>query len=247
MCWSFGASATLAVSGVAATGYFYRKGEDKALYLSLFYFTLMEVIQTYTYTVIDQCFNPNNTFITRLAYLHVAFQPFFFNALAMYFIPHQVRKKIQPLVYFICTLAAMALIVRILPLAWQQYCYQIKYYVPFMKNVIYQVPFCGETTCSTTGSWHLEWAISAGFNWYLDRVYFVTVFILPLLYGSWKSTLYATLMGPVITLLLTATANEFAAVWCLFSMAILLLMLNSPVRKLLYVNSFYGFKCAGFR
>jgi hypothetical protein len=232
----------LAVTGAVASVYFYKKGESKALCFALMYFTVMEIIQAYTYTVIDQCFNPNNTFATTLAYIHIAFQPFFFNAIAMHFIPQQQRQKIEKTVYFLCALAAIAMLVRIMPLEWLRYCYEVRYRVPFTDTLIYQVPFCGDVTCSTSGSWHMQWAIKAGFNWYLDRVYFVSVFILPLLYGSWRATMYAALMGPAVTMLLTDTANEFAAVWCLFSVAIILLMIKLPIRQYLYVKTFYGFR-----
>jgi hypothetical protein len=119
--------------------------------------------------------------------------------------------------------------------------------VPFFKHLIYQVPFCSDITCTTSGEWHMHWGIRAGFNWYLDRAYFMSVFLLPLCYGSWKATVYSTLMGPVITLLTTHNANEFAAVWCLYSVGILLLLFKLPIRQYLYVNSYYGFKPALFK
>ena len=202
----------------------------------------MEILQTYTHTVLDQCLNPNNIRATYLAYAHIAFQPFFFNAIAMHFLPDALKLRIQKTVYALCAMASIALFVRVMPIHWEMYCYQIRYYVPFLHDYLYKVPFCGEQTCSTTGAWHFEWAIKAGYNWYLDRVYFAAVFILPMLYGSWRATLYAGIMGPVLTMLVTDNANEFAAVWCLFSVAILLLMLKLPIRKYLYVHSFYGIK-----
>jgi hypothetical protein len=247
MCWSGQASATLAVVGAVATIYFWKKGEAKALWISLLYFTVMEIIQTYTYTVINRCYDPRNNIITTLAYIHIAFQPFFFNAIALHFIPEHRRKKIQKYVYFLCALATVALIIRIMPLQWERFCYEVRYYVPFMKHLLYQVPFCGELTCSTSGGWHMEWAIKAGHNWYLDRVYFMSVFLLPLFYGSWRATMYGAIMGPGITLLTTDTANEFAAVWCLYSVALVLLMILPPARKLLYVRSYYGSGWFGYK
>lgn len=245
MCWNIAASASLAIAGTAGAVYFWKKGEDKALCLSLFYFAVMEMIQTYSWTVIDQCFNPRNTMVTTLAYIHVAFQPFFFNALAMHFIPAHQRKKIYKGVYLLCALASAAMIIRILPMEWAQYCFNILYRVPFTEDILYRIPFCGGDTCTTSGAWHMEWAIRAGFNWYLDRVYFVSVFVLPLLYGSWKATVYAAI-GPFITLLTTETSNEFASVWCLYSVALVLLMMKLPIRNYLYVDSFYGRQWFGF-
>ena len=80
MCWSGEASAVLAATGLVSTAYFYSKGESKALCGALAYFSLMEVLQAYTYTVIDECMNPSNQIATFLGYLHITFQPFFINA-----------------------------------------------------------------------------------------------------------------------------------------------------------------------
>ncbi|MFT6985498.1 MAG: hypothetical protein ACJAT7_001308 [Psychromonas sp.] len=238
MCWSGEASATLAVAGVTGAIYFYKKGEPKVLCSALLYFTLIEILQAYTYTVIDQCQNPENIWATTLSYIHVSFQPFFFNAIALHFIPADRREKIQKYVYAICTLATIALLIRVLPLDWEYYCYQMSSYIP----TSYKVPFCGPETCSQTGSWHIEWAIRAGYNWYLDKAYWVSIFILPLLYGSWKVTVYCIITGPMIAILTSSSANEFVAVWCIYSAGIILLLLNQPIRKYLYVDSFYGSK-----
>jgi hypothetical protein len=52
MCWSGEASATLATIGLTSTAYIAYKGEDKALWMPLGYFALMELLQAITYTVI---------------------------------------------------------------------------------------------------------------------------------------------------------------------------------------------------
>ena len=39
----------------------------------------MEIIQYFQYKVIDQCNNKWNKFLTQLGYLHICFQPLFFN------------------------------------------------------------------------------------------------------------------------------------------------------------------------
>lgn len=64
MCWSGEASACLAVTGFASTAYFYRQGESRVLCAALAYFSLMELLQAYTYSVIDECFNPRNQIAT---------------------------------------------------------------------------------------------------------------------------------------------------------------------------------------
>lgn len=242
MCWNAEASAVLAVAGIASATVGFRKGEPRAICYALLFFSLMEVIQTFTYFVIDECMNPANVWSTRLAYFHIALQPFFFNAIALHFIPEPTRQRIQKPVYAICLLCTIAIIVRVLPLEWQRYCYNIIYHVPFFENIQYRFPFCGKETCSVSGEWHMKWQIVAGYNWWLDRSYFFAVFLMPLLYGSWKALFYGILTGPLLAGLTTNNTNEFAAVWCLYSVGILLIMFNTPLRQKLYVDSFYGYK-----
>ena len=45
MCWSGEASATLATIGLTSTAYVAWKGEKKALWIPLGYFSLMELLQ----------------------------------------------------------------------------------------------------------------------------------------------------------------------------------------------------------
>jgi len=44
-------------------------------------------------------------------------------------------------------------------------------------------------------------------------------------------------MGPVISDLTTTDPNEYIAVWCLFSIALCLAVIKSPVRKHLHVRA----------
>ena len=58
MCWSGEASIALSAVGIAGTVYAAYRKEPVALWICLGYFTLMEVLQAYTYTVIGQCSDP---------------------------------------------------------------------------------------------------------------------------------------------------------------------------------------------
>jgi hypothetical protein len=71
MCWSGEASAVLATVGLATTAYVAYKGEDKSLWIPLAFFSLMELLQAFTYSVIDQCSLPSNQVMTLLGYLHI--------------------------------------------------------------------------------------------------------------------------------------------------------------------------------
>ena len=94
MCWSGEASAVLATAGLGTTAYAAYRKEPAAIWMPLGYFSLMELLQAFTYSVIDQCSLPSNKIATLLGYLHITFQPFFMNAVSMHFIPDQARARI---------------------------------------------------------------------------------------------------------------------------------------------------------
>ncbi len=240
MCWSGEASACLAATGFISTAYFFRQGESKTLCMALGYFSLMELLQAYTYTVIDQCANPRNQVATLLGYIHITFQPFFINAVAMHFLPEHVRKQIATWVYALCGIAAMIFIMRIYPFAWAEFCYEKSYQLLMGAGLIFDMPFCGREICSTSGSWHIAWAIPANGSIEMANAYVYAAFLLPLLYGSWKLVVYHLITGPILAFLTTDNMNEWAAVWCLYSIGLLLLLIKTPIRNYLHIKNWYG-------
>jgi len=98
-------------------------------------------------------------------------------------------------------------------------------------------PLCSHLqTCAYREQWHIGWDILLnGLNprwwWYLLSAFFV-----PVLYGSWKWSLYHFLVGPLLASLTTTDVNERPAVWCLFSTCIIALLVNTRVRGYIYVK-----------
>jgi len=233
MCWSGEASMVLAGVGLGTTAYAVVRKEPPVLWGTLGYFSLMEALQAYTYTVINQCGAPPNEIATYLGYLHIAFQPFFGNALSMYFIPNEVRERIQIPVYVLCFVSAILMLIQIYPFEWSEAC------TP--GSIL-----CGPTLCSVTGSWHIAWEIPV--NGLANGVpmvpfygsgfpsYAIAMFVLPVLYGSWRVTLYHFIVGPTLARVLSAGMNEYPAVWCLLSIGFLLIVVKTPVRRWLHVR-----------
>jgi hypothetical protein len=205
------------------------------LWLPLVYFSLMELLQGLTYSVIDQCALPSNQIATLLGYLHISFQPFFINMLAMYFIPATVRQKIQGWVYGVCFVSAIFMLLQLYPFEWAGRCI-LGYFL------------CSDRLCSASGNWHIAWelpvngltnAIAAHPFWgYIFTgypTYKIAVFFMPLLYGSWRLTTYHFLIGPSLSMALTTNMNEVAAIWCLLSIGILVIVIKTPIRRLMHV------------
>ncbi|MDP3010113.1 MAG: DUF5765 domain-containing protein [Methylococcales bacterium] len=237
MCWSGEASGVLAVVGLSTAAYVALKGESRELWIPLTYFALMELLQAFTYVYIDLCDNPSNQVLTLFGYLHVAFQPFFVNMVAMYFIPESVKLKIRTYVYTICAVGTVAMLVKMYPFAWAGEC------------IVGTEGFCGPHICSTSGAWHIAWQMPLnglmsnpvewlfGFNWGLHAFsYIVVAFYLPLMYGSYRFVAFHYLIGPWISDVTTDDPNEYAAVWCLFSIALCVSVIKTPIRKYLHVK-----------
>lgn len=231
MCWSGEASTVVATLGFACTAYAAYKKQPPALYMCLGYFALMEALQAYTYSVIDNCGAPSNQVATLLGYLHITFQPFFINAVSLHFIPKTLARKIAPFVYAICFVAAIMMLIKLYPFPWAGQCNPGR-------------PMCGDVLCSIHGSWHIAWSVPINdvgdrFSWY-----FFASFAVPLLYGSWRFTLYHLLAGPLLSYVTTQDMNEWPAVWCLFSFGFSFIAFETRLRQRLYVKSSYGYKAA---
>jgi hypothetical protein len=228
MCWSGEASAVLASLGIASMTHAIYKKESKLLWLPLGYFSLMEALQAYTYSVLNNCALPENQVATLLGYLHICFQPFFVNMVSLYFIPKRLARKIAPFAYGICFAAAVMMLIKVYPFEWAQKC------IPGER------PMCGEHICAFRGSWHIAWSIPVNdmydrFSWY-----FLAAFATPFLYGSWRFTVFHLVFGPVLARLTTDSLNEWPAIWCLLSIDLLLIITNSRVRNWMFVRSWPG-------
>ena len=237
MCWSGEASAVLATVGLSTAVYVARKGESKELWIPLTYFALMELLQAFTYVYIDLCGNLNNQILTLFGYLHISFQPFFVSMIAMYFIPQKVKEKIYLYVYSLCAVAALAMIVKMVPFASTGTC------------LIGTEVFCGDVTCSVSGDWHIAWQMplndlmSYPMNYILGTsyglhgiTYILAGFLLPFVIGSWRFVIFHIFAGPIISLATTTNPNEYAAVWCLFSIALCVSVIKTPIRGQLHVR-----------
>ena len=69
--------------------------------------------------------------------------------------------------------------------------------------------------------------------------YNLTVFMLPLLYGAWRFTVFHALAGPVLANYLTKGPNDVPIVWYLFSIAIFLVALAPWLMRSLKVERWH--------
>lgn len=223
MCWSATASIAATALGGAATAYAAKKKVPKERVFALGFFTFMELLQALSYIWINQCDLTGNILLTQLGYIHIAFQIPVANALMLSFVSEKKRKKWFKPIMIISFIGTFLILTKLFaPIIW---------HVP--KELMCKVgdPLCGVNACTYEGNWHLAWRLplmgfDAGFF-----TYFSLVFLLPLLYGSWRFSLFHFICGPLLAWLLTTDKNESPAIWCLFSIAILCAIFFKPLKK----------------
>ena len=239
MCWGVEASIVLAGSGLGMTAYLIKTGEKPALWVSLFYLTLIELLQATTYLYINQCSMPMNEILSFLGYAHIAFQPLFINIAALYFIPEAVKNKIKPYVYTLCCLSVIPFMLSAYPFGDTALC--------TLRSKTICVPFA----CAQHGHWYLSWpwlshnlssqiwmTFTNKMSWFglQPLIYCLTGMLLPILYGSWRLIFFATLLGPILANFLLNNLAIFPTLWCLYSLGLGCCLLKSPVRKYLHVH-----------
>lgn len=227
MCWSETATLAFAGLGTAATLVAYRRGEPLAIWGTIGYFTSMELLQLGGYAVINQCEAPANRLITQLSYLHIALQPIIVNLFVMALSPTPIPAATRRLVLMLASLGTAVLLLRLVPMGWAGTC--------SAGDV-----FCGPDYCTVSGNWHLAWEVPLNRPWDLiplvgDYIqipgYMMTTLLLPLLYGAWRFSLFNLCFGPILAAILTDNPNEWPAVWCLFSVGIVLITLSPVIRR----------------
>lgn len=227
MCWSEGASFAMVGIGTAAAVVTARRGEPTAIPLTLGFFAVMEALQVGGYWVINECGTPGNRAVTVLSYLHITLQPIFINAFAMAVAPTEVSAATRRWVYAFASFASLMLLLRLMPFGWAGQC-------PIGDAL------CGSDYCTVSGNWHIAWEMPLNDIWrslgvpFMDIIpfpfYFLSVFALPLVYGAWRLVVFHALLGPILAMLLTDNPNEMPAIWCLFSVGLVLLSMSPAIR-----------------
>lgn len=229
MCWSEGASLGMAGLGLAATVITARRGEPKAIPVTLAFFTVMELLQVGGYMVIDQCALPSNKAWAMLSYLHISLQPIFINAFGLALVAGPVSRRMKVFVYSMTTLAFVLMMLTLVPFEWAGQCQE-------------GAVLCGLEWCTISGNWHQGWTVPLNDMWNALTgsffagllqfpPYMLAAFVLPLIYGAWRLALYHLVLGPVLASFLTDNPNEMPAIWCLFSVGLILIGLTPWVRK----------------
>tara|TARA_B100000927_G_scaffold111613_1_gene90098 strand:+ start:395 stop:1048 length:654 start_codon:yes stop_codon:yes gene_type:complete len=209
MCFSENMSLGIGLTGLLSSIYLYSK--NKYASIGIGYFSLMEIIQFFQYKVIDQCNNNYNKFLTYIGYIHICFQPLFFNLWLFAF-----TKKPNFTFIYMSFFAALLLLSRIFNVKDDELCDN--------KNE----PLCGKKTCAFSGNKHVAWNLrlrAPGKNWLTPSIgLHAFMWIVPVLTLAQIKPITAMLLtGPYLGYILTDNIHEQPAIWCYTAIAQLLL------------------------
>jgi hypothetical protein len=233
MCWNMEASFAVAALGMAGTALLVKRKEHPFLYLTVFYFALMELLQAFTYLYIGQCASHENQILTLLGAYHISFQPIFVVLISLYFVPEGFRQRVQYPAIFFAACCSVVQLVGYYPFQWANHATDAMIY--------------GKDLCANHGLWHISWYVPtfdsmSSVIGYSPRVspYMLGTIVIPLLLGSWRFTAVNYTFGFLIAYLTTSSQNEAAAVWCLLSFAYLMICSETHIRNLIHVKTWYG-------
>ena len=252
MCWSGEASACLAVLGYTSSYFEYRKKKKlqqcwNDVYglraMGIFYFSLMETLQAVNYMVLDI---PGffNSLFSFLGYLHICFQGFFVSFMTLSLIPKKRRDYWMKYALFSSTVTAIALLSRLvvspsLPGCFAQYCTPVPsmYSILNMKTHLTQTVGCSSTSfLSYPGNWHIAWTWVLNNCSFLIFTYLFTLFTLPCLFGVYYCVIAYILLGPIASIMSSTNPDEFGAIWCLISIALVSSLKIPPWERFLRVE-----------
>ena len=200
MCFSENMSLTISIVGIVSSIYFFKINIYASI--GIFYFSLMELIQYFQYKVINQCDSNYNKFLTRIGYLHICFQPLFFNIWLFAFI-----KKPKFVFLYMSFIAGLLLASRLFFVKDNELC--------DTNNE----PLCGPKTCAFSGERHIAWNLrlrAPGRNWYTPSIglHFFMWAIPAIVIFQIKPVLALLLTGPYLGVILTNNIHEQPAIWC---------------------------------
>lgn len=200
MCFSENISLGIGLTGLIVSLYLFPI--NKYASIGIGYFALMEILQYFQYKVIDQCENPDNQLLTKIGYIHICFQPLFFNLWLFAFV-----EKPNFTYLYMSFIAGLLLASRLFLVKDSELC---------DGN---NEPLCGKKTCSFSGNKHIAWNLrlrSSGKHWFTPSIgLHFFMWVAPVLTIFQLKPLMATILtGPYLGVLLTRNIHEQPAIWC---------------------------------
>ena len=217
MCFSEEMSLGMSILGLVATFVLFQMKKSWRVYVPIFYFTLMEILQYFSYIALRKKQPKLLKILSILIYIHIAFQPFIANLWFSNYIPQSYAPK-------------MAVIL--------QLCIIIGFFLLLRLNEIIAVPddklcnirlesMCDTETLIREGRSHLHYLFRVRAPDYTIPSIFVHFFFMfiPAILLKIKLIPYLSIVFGYLLANLLAFPKEVAAVWCTISVPSMLVSL----------------------
>ena len=227
MCFTQSISILFSVGGCIMSGILYFKNIKTTSYC-IFYFTLMEILQSFQYIYIAdsptsiQC-NKINKILTSIGFLHICFQPYFNNLIHEAGIKSEKNmilfKQRFVVIKRLCLIGGSLLFFRHLYALYDDtsYVHSDTLSTEWVKH---------DSLCTYKGNYHLAWALPVmDVSYYVPsmNIHFFLMFMPLLTFYENKtmliSSIFLYITGPLLASFITSNLMEQASIWCFFSIA----------------------------
>ena len=222
MCYTPEMSFGFALVGIA--GILYLKNDTKHKYISyvIFFYVLMELLQTVQYYIVNDCENIWNRLLTEVAYLFVIVQPLLWNVY-FYFNSKPMEQGLFK--------AAIGL-----ALGWMFFnIINRVYYGQYESKTEKDSVYAGKKVCTYKGTSHLYWEWTSANMGDLNATFIMHLliwFVPALLSTSQFLSAVLILAGALLSLGITAAMGDvkgFTAAWCYISIPIIAIVIGKDM------------------
>lgn len=223
MCFDQKSSGGFAALALVLTVFVYKRTGNTQLASGIFFFFLMEALQSLQYFWIDQCDSWVNQVLTLAGFLHICLQPYFTHVLNTSLTRSEKVLSQFRAVKKLALIGGMMLFARYFFAEWQL--------SPPTEACPSHEWLRGERLCTYSGRHHLAWSVpmydptyyspgSAIHSFLMFAPFFI--FNKPMM---WIQGAFLFLSGPMLAAYVTPNLQEQASVWCFFSIAQICAML----------------------
>jgi len=200
--------------GLGLSIYVWKNWKNAQLASGIFFFFLMEMLQSIQYFFIDQCDNRINQALTAAGYLHICLQPYFTHVINSSLTRSERLLSQYSVVKKLCLLGGVLLWIRFMMSPWTNF--------PVSDQCPSSEWLRGERLCTYRGTYHLAWSVPLYEATYFSMgvgvhsfLMFAPFFVLKS--QMWVQGIFLAASGPILASYITPNLQEQASIWCFFS------------------------------
>lgn len=208
MCFSQQWSLNLSILGIVISTYRYLNNYSTIALVPTVFYTIMEITQYLQYSVIDQCDNKFNQYLTMFTWILEWIQPLMWNVL--YFYITTSNKEVFKFCIVLSIIAFIASILRVFNFSDK-------------KSITHELQVKGRN-CAISGNTHMAWNNNAQTFYGMEPNWFVylMLYFIPILwvtpYKLGFNMFIAQLSLFLLTFLIIGTVDDqLPSTWCLLS------------------------------